>query len=64
MATEVEMPELHSREYLMVRVQQCRQSAASARDPSIQALHLNFAKRYEQEAQKLWLEETERAQGG
>lgn len=58
------MPELHSREYLMARVQQCRQSAANARDPSIQALHLDFAKRYEQEAQKLWIEKTKRVRGG
>lgn len=51
MPAEVEMPELHSREYLMRRFQHCHQSASSARDPSIQALHLNFAKRYEQDAQ-------------
>lgn len=52
------MSELRSREYLIVRMKQCREKAAQARDPGVQAYHLGFARQYEREAEKLWAETT------
>lgn len=54
------MSDLRTREYLISRIEQCKQSATDAKDPGIRALHLQFAKLYEKEAQRLWVETASR----
>lgn len=55
------MKRLRDRDYLNARIEQCRQSAANATLPDIRALHLQFAKMYEQELQRFSEETADRA---